>query len=68
MSSRLDDSLWVELQAIVRKQREAYDRSLLNNIGHGNIPVMAADVLPLEEAKENSAEFDLEILKLLQSL
>ena len=49
---REEDQHWTSLSGLVRKQRETYDRSLLNDIGHGNPGVMERFTTPLSDAEK----------------
>ena len=65
ISLRTDDAEWNKLIALVRQQRLAYDRALLNDIGHGNPGVMQMDTLPLPGAETKSKTLNTAIRELL---
>ena len=52
VDGKATDAQWNRLLELVRRQRETYDRALLNNIGHGNPHVMKAFTKTLPEAVE----------------
>lgn len=52
VDGKATDAQWNRLLELVRRQRETYDRALLNNIGHGNPNVMKAFTKTLSEAVE----------------
>ena len=66
VSRRAEDSVWVALSALVKEQRETWDRMLLNEIGHGNPNVMKRDTLSFEAAKRRAEEINLEIQGFLE--
>ncbi len=60
-----DDTKWVKLHDLVKHQRELYDRSLLNDIGHGNPGVAERFTTPLAEAEESVKNINKAIATLL---
>ncbi len=60
-----DDPRRNRVIALVKEQRLAYDRALLNDIGHGNKNVLKKATLPLAEAEEKSRTLDVEIAKVI---
>jgi lysophospholipase L1-like esterase len=60
------DPKWKKLHDLVRQQRELYDRSLLNDIGHGNEGVAKRFTTPLAEAEESVKVINTSIAKLVE--
>lgn len=61
VKSRMSDPRWRILHRLVRKQREVYDRTLLNSIGHGNPAIKKRFTLSLEKAKEMNGRLESDI-------
>jgi lysophospholipase L1-like esterase len=59
------DPEWTGLLELVEKQRLTYDRSLLNDIGHGNPGVMKRATTPLAEAEKEAELIQSQIDELL---
>lgn len=66
ISPHSDDPQWNKVIKLVEQQRLAYDRALLNDIGHGNRNVMKKKTLPLAEAQEKATAIDAEIKSVVQ--
>ena len=56
-----EDSQWTILVDLINQQRMAYDRSLLNALGHGNPSVMKRETLSLGQAFKQSHLLDIQI-------
>lgn len=67
INDRETDSRWQVLHDLVRQQRETWDQSLLNDIGHGNPHAMERLGMPLPEAEEKVREIDAQIGALISS-
>lgn len=65
ISDRANDPRWEALHDLVRQQRETWDQSLLNDIGHGNPGVRDRLGQPLPEARERVKPIDAAIAALL---
>ncbi|MEM9161047.1 MAG: SGNH/GDSL hydrolase family protein [Verrucomicrobiota bacterium] len=65
VNTRKEEAHWNALMELVRLEREVYDRSLLNDIGHGNPGVMKRFGQPMEEAERQRAEVAAKIEALL---
>lgn len=61
------DQKWKNLYELVRQQRELYDRSLLNDIGHGNEGVAKRFTTPIKEAEESVKAINASIAELLKN-
>lgn len=66
-SDREADPRWVALHGLVRQQRETWDQSLLNDIGHGNPHAMERLGLPLPLAEDKVREINAQIDALVSS-
>ncbi|VGO12233.1 hypothetical protein PDESU_00784 [Pontiella desulfatans] len=66
-SPHATDPQWNTVIGLVKEQRLAYDRALLNDIGHGNPGVMKKKTLPLPEAEAKAKALDAEIQKAINA-
>lgn len=67
VSDRGNDPRWDALYDLVRQQRETWDQSLLNDIGHGNPGVMERLGMSLAEAEKKLEAINVEIADLLST-
>ena len=66
ISTRAEDTRWLRLNGLVRKQRLSYDRRLLNDIGHGNPKVRTNDNITLPVAEAINANITEQIQNMLR--
>jgi lysophospholipase L1-like esterase len=67
ISPRTGDRQWNTLVGLVKQQRLAYDRALLNDIGHGNPHVLKRETLLLPDAEKKARAIDAEIQRAVTS-
>ena len=63
-----EDSTWQAVEELVRKQRESYDRSLLNHIGHKHPGILNQPVPKLREAVEVFQKYEGELEGLIDQI
>ncbi|MEM6630325.1 MAG: SGNH/GDSL hydrolase family protein [Bacteroidota bacterium] len=63
-----EDSTWQAVEEIVRKQRESYDRALLNHIGHQHPGILKQAVLPLGDAFQEYQNWEGKLETLMEQI